>query len=87
MTRKNRFAAILVGAILSVPTVALLSSFFIRRMIEAEYASGARTSTNGDSPMIPVVGVTVAWTVALLAGAAIWVTVRLVRRAARGDAG
>ena len=40
---KNRTAAILIGAVLSVPAVAIFAWLYLRHTIEAEWAAGARS--------------------------------------------
>jgi hypothetical protein len=52
-------------------------------MVRAECASGDRVSTDGDSIIIPVVGVTVAWIVVLVFGVGVVAIVMEVRRARR----
>jgi TRAP-type mannitol/chloroaromatic compound transport system permease small subunit len=72
-----------VAALLSIPAVFLVSFAYFWRMVQAEYASGARVSTDGDTVTIPAVGVTAAWIVLLLAGIGALVVIRIVRRGKR----
>jgi TRAP-type mannitol/chloroaromatic compound transport system permease small subunit len=78
---------IVLGAVLSVPAVALLTFLYLQRMVASEYASGERVSTNGDSLGIPVIEVTVVWTSLLLLSGAVYFAVRFIRWALRNDAG
>jgi TRAP-type mannitol/chloroaromatic compound transport system permease small subunit len=78
-------AAIMAG-LLSIPAVFLVSLWYFWRMVQAEYASGARISTDGDTVTIPAVGVTTAWTVLLLAGVGMFLVMRIVRKRKRGAA-
>ena len=84
MTRLHRLVAVVVGAVLSVPAVFIASSMYFDAMVRSEYASGIRTSTGGDSTIIPVISVTVVWTIVLLVGGVIAGGVVLIRRARRG---
>jgi TRAP-type mannitol/chloroaromatic compound transport system permease small subunit len=79
-------AGVLAG-LLSIPAVFIVSLWYFWRMVQAEYASGARVSTDGDTVTIPAVGVTTAWSVLLLAGVGVLLVMRIVRRGKRGAAG
>ena len=83
MTKLQRKVALLVGAVGSIPVVFLLAWGYFDAMVRSEYASGARTSTDGDSIIIPVVGVTAAWILFLLAVLAVFGVVMLFRKARR----
>jgi TRAP-type mannitol/chloroaromatic compound transport system permease small subunit len=78
-------AAVVVG-LLSIPAVFLVSFGCFWRMVQAEYASGASVSTDGDTVTIPAVGMTTAWTVLLLAGVGVLLVMRIVRKGKRGAA-
>ena len=78
---------IVVGGVLSVPAVALLSFLYLQHMVAAEYASGERVSTGGDSIGIPMIGITVAWTGVLLIVGAAYFVVKFVKWALRNNAG
>jgi cellobiose-specific phosphotransferase system component IIC len=80
MSPRNKFVAILAAAILSVPAMFLGSFALLQRVVQSEFESGARTSTNGDTVMIPAVGLTAGWTALLLAAGAIFGTVSFLRR-------
>ena len=86
MTKTQRLVAVVMGAVLSVPGVLFASILYFDAMGKSEYASGIRTSTDGDSIMIPVVGVTVAWTILLLLVGGIAGAVLLIRRARQNAA-
>ena len=75
--------ALVAGAVGSIPVVFLLAWGYFDTVIRSEYASGARESTDGDSIIIPVVGVTAAWMLLLLAGLGVFWVVLLVRKARR----
>jgi hypothetical protein len=83
MTRSQRTLALVLGAVASVPAVFLVASAYFDAMVRSEYASGARTSTDGDSIFIPVMGVALAWVVLLLGAAAVTGIVLIFRRARR----
>ncbi len=72
------------GAVGSIPVVFLSAWGYFDAMVRSEYASGDRVSTDGDSIIIPVVGVTAAWIVLLLAGLGIFGIIVAVRRSRRG---
>jgi hypothetical protein len=78
--------AAVVAGLLSIPAVFLASFLYFSRMVQAEYASGARVSTDGDTVTIPAVGVTTSWIAVLLAGAGALLVMRIVRRGKRGAA-
>ena len=86
MTKPQCLLAVGVGAVLSVPGVFFAAWAYFDSMVRAEYESGVRTSTDGDSIIIPVVGVTVAWTLLLLVVAGVTGVVLLIRRARQGAA-
>jgi hypothetical protein len=75
-----------VAGLLSIPAVFLASFEYFWRMVWAEYASGARVSTDGDTVTIPAVVVTTAWTVLILAGVGLLLVMRIVRKRKRGAA-
>lgn len=77
--RMKVFVAIL-AALLSIPGVFLVSLWHFHRMVQAEYASGERVSTAGDTVMIPAVQVTTTWIALLLAIAAARFLLRIVRK-------
>ena len=83
MGRAAKLIAIVLAGVLSIPAVFLLSLEGLLRMVRAEYASGARTSTDGGSVMIPAMGLTYAWTVLLLVTATIVFAVGMIRRRRR----
>jgi len=86
MTKPRHVVAVVVAAVLSVPGVFFAAMAYFDWMVKAEYESGARTSTDGDSIFIPVMGVTVAWTFLLLVVGGVTGVVILVRRARRSAA-
>ena len=55
MTSMRRSLIVIAGGVLSIPAVALLSFVYFQHMVAAEYASGERVSTDGDSLGIPVI--------------------------------
>ena len=79
----KRALAILAAALLSIPAVFLASGVYFRTMALDEYKSGARASTDGDSIMIPMVGVTAAWIVVLAIGTGV-VAIGMEMRRSRG---
>jgi hypothetical protein len=83
MTKPQRVVAVVVAAVLSIPGVFFAAMAYFDSMVKAEYASGARTSTDGDSIFIPVMGVTVAWTFLLLIVGGVTAAVLLIRAARR----
>lgn len=86
MTKPQLLLAVVAGAVLSVPGVFLASLHYFDAIVRAEYESGVRTSTDGDSIMIPVVGVTATWTLLLLVVGGLTGTVVLIRRARQNAA-
>ena len=78
--------AAVVAGLFSIPAVFLASFWYLSRMVQAEYASGARVSTDGDTVTIPAVGATISWIAVLLAGAGVLLVMRIVRRGKRGAA-
>jgi flagellar biogenesis protein FliO len=78
--------AAVVAGLLSIPAVFLASFWYFSRMVQAEYASGVRITTDGDTVTIPAVGVTATWTVLLLAGVGVFLVMRIVRKGKRGTA-
>lgn len=86
MTKTQRTLALVLGAVASVPVVFLVAWGYFDAMVRSEYASGERTSTDGDSMIIPVIGVTVAWVIVLLVSVAAVLLVVHVRRARRKSA-
>ena len=76
------FAAIL-AALLSIPSVFVLSLWYFHRMVQAGYASGERVSTDGDTAMIPAAQATTTWIALLLAIAATLLVIRIVRKGRR----
>jgi hypothetical protein len=72
-----------VVAILSIPLVFFVSLSSFRNMVEEEYRTGARVSTDGDSAIIPAMGITIAWSVLLLTLGAATGVVLLVRSSRR----
>lgn len=83
MTKLQRKVALLVGAVGSIPVIFLLAWGYFDAIVRSEYASGVRTSTDGDSIVIPVVGVTVASILLLLVALAVFGIVMLLRKARR----
>jgi hypothetical protein len=71
LVSSKRLLIVLLLAILSIPTTFFASAAYFQAMVEEEFRSGARLTTDGDSPMIPAVSVTVAWTCLLLLAAAV----------------
>jgi len=67
MKRRTRWIAATVAALLSVPLVLVTSFAYLSSMVEEEYRTGVRVSTDADSVIIPAMGVTLAWTGLLLA--------------------
>lgn len=86
MTKFQCLRFVLVGTVLSVPGVFFSAWTYFDSTVRVEYESGVRTSTNGDSIIIPVVGVTVAWTFLLLVIGGVTGVVLLIRRARQGAA-
>jgi TRAP-type mannitol/chloroaromatic compound transport system permease small subunit len=86
MTKPQRTLALIAAAVGSIPVVFLVAWGGFDAMVRSEYASGERVSTDGDSIIIPVVGVTVAWLIVLLAVAGVVGIIVQVRRARRGPA-
>ena len=80
MARKQNYVLAFIAGVLSIPVVFALASIALGRMVEAEYASGARTSTDGDTVTIPAAGITAAWVVALAIGVFLALAVRMLRR-------
>jgi hypothetical protein len=76
-------AVVGVAAILSIPLVFFASLRSFRSMVEEEYRTGVRVSTDGDSAIIPAMGITIAWSVLLLTVGAATGVVLLVRSARR----
>ena len=61
---------------------------WIEAQVQAEYAAGIRTTTDGDSLGIPVAGffiVNVAFTLVINFAWAVWVTIKRRRRLAIGE--
>jgi hypothetical protein len=85
MTGPRRALVIIVGGVMSVPAVALLTALCLRHMEAAELAAGGRVSTGGDSPGIPIIGVTVAWTGLLCLVGAVYTAVKFIKWALRSD--
>jgi hypothetical protein len=52
---------VVTSAIASIPAVFVVASWCLGRMVQAEYTSSARVSTDGDTVAIPAAGVTVVW--------------------------
>ena len=67
----------------SIPIVFFASAIAVNRMVQAEYRSGVRLSTNGDSAGIPAGAITVVWAGLLLIGALVWAAVRFRQRKQR----
>ncbi len=80
---KLRKVSLAVGAVGSIPVVFLVAWGYFDAMVRSEYASGARTSTDGDSIIIPVVGVTAAWIVLVVVALGIFGIVVLLRKRPR----
>jgi hypothetical protein len=70
---------VLLVAILSVPAVFVASALYLQAMVEEEFRTGARVSTDGDTIAIPAVGITAAWTLLLVVAGAITSIVMLVK--------
>jgi hypothetical protein len=77
---------IIVGGVLSVPAVALLTALCLQHTEAAEIAAGGHVSTGGDSPGIPIIGVTVAWTGLLFLVGAVYAAVKFIKWALQSDA-
>ena len=84
--RSVKIIATVVAGLLSIPAVFLVSLWYFWRTVRAEYASGARVFTDGDTVTTPAVGVTTAWIVLLLASAVALLVMRIVRKGKRGAA-
>ena len=80
MTRKWNYVLALVAGLLSIPVVFVFAWMVLHRMVLAEYASGERVSTAGDTVTIPAAGITAAWVVALAIGAFVVLVVQILRR-------
>ena len=80
MARKWRYVLTVAAALLSIPAVFVLAFVGLSQMVQAEYASGERVSTAGDTVTIPAVGITAAWVVALAIAAVVVLGVRMLRR-------
>ena len=80
---RKKALAILAAGLLSIPAVFLASGVYFRTMATDEYKSGGRVSTDGDSSMIPMVGVTAAWMVVLAIGTGV-VAIGTEMRRSRG---
>ena len=83
MTKLQRTLALGVGAVGSIPVVFLMAWGYFDAMVRSEYASGARPSTDGDSIIIPVVGVTAAWIILLLVGLGVFGIILQIRKGRR----
>jgi len=83
MTKSHRIVVAVVAAVFSIPGVFVASYFFFDSMAREERASGARTATDGDAIMIPMMGLTMTWTLLLLVVAAIFGIIAIVRRVRR----
>jgi len=68
MRRWVKYILAAVATLASIPLTFYLALMLLMKMVESEYASGARTSTDGDSVMIPAVGITVTWVLVLVIG-------------------
>lgn len=82
-SRSRTILALVLGAVGSVPVVFLIAWRYFAEMVGSEYASGERTSTDGDSIMIPIAGVTITWVLLLAVTAAVIGAVFCVRWAVR----
>jgi TRAP-type mannitol/chloroaromatic compound transport system permease small subunit len=80
MTRKWNYIIAIIGGLLSIPVVFAIAYMALHRMVLAEYASGERTSTAGDTVTIPAAGITAAWVVTFAIGAFVVLAVRIMRR-------
>jgi hypothetical protein len=70
---------LLAAALASIPLVFALSLTVLYRLVQAEYRSGARTSTAGDIVMIPAVYLTMLSTIVLATVVVATALVRWVR--------
>ena len=66
MAEVRKPLTVLLGAVLSVPVVAILAAVYFDHLVRAEYASGMRAATDGDSIIIPVAGLTLGWCALLM---------------------
>lgn len=79
-----RYLLAVLVALLSIPGPVFFLSFTVLwRMVQAEYASGERISTNGDTVTIPAVGITEAWILVLAIVGLVLVAVSIFRRRRR----
>ena len=79
MKRSTRWIGAVAAAIVSIPSVFFVSWMYLHAMVEEQYRTGVRVSTDGDSIIIPVVGVTFARIALLLTVSAVTGVVLLVR--------
>jgi len=68
MRRWVKYTLAAAATLASIPLTFCLALMLLMKMVDSEYASGARTSTHGDSVMIPAVGITVTWVLVLVTG-------------------
>ena len=75
--------AAVVAGLVSIPAVFLASFEYFWRMVQGEYASGERVSTDGDTVTIPAVGVTTVWMGLLLVVGGTLLIMSIVRKSKR----
>jgi hypothetical protein len=61
MTTGRRLAAWVLAALASVPLVFFAAFSYFSAIIEDEYRTGVRVSTDGDVATTPAAGITAAW--------------------------
>ena len=80
MTTGYRLTAWVVGALASVPLVFIAAFSYFSVVLQDEYRTGARVSTDGDIATIPAAGITVAWLLLLAVVATATLLVVATRR-------
>jgi len=68
MRRWVRYILAATATLASIPLTFHIAVKLLTKMVESEYASGVRTSTDGDFVMIPAVGIAVTWVLVLVTG-------------------